>query len=141
MIDQKKIPDSTKADLEKKFVSYISSLLHFNSINFDKKIRKYNERYPLIMEDVEESQFGYVEGNAIELDLNGLESQISDPALHKLFLKLSSREKEILNLTYVENKKDAEIAEKLRISQQSISKTRKNALNKLRISLNMDGNK
>ncbi|MGO4732894.1 sigma-70 family RNA polymerase sigma factor [Paenibacillus sp. 2KB_22] len=132
MLEKKRTPPEIKAALEKKFVSYISSLLHFNSINFDKKIRKYNERNPLIMEDIEESYIGYEDEKLLGFNLYRLENQISDPNLHKFFLKLSEREKEILNLTYAEEKKDIEISQKFGVSPQSISKTRKNALRKLR---------
>ncbi|WP_145149655.1 sigma-70 family RNA polymerase sigma factor [Paenibacillus xylanexedens] len=132
MLEHKGTTNSIKADLEKKFVSYISTLLHFNSINFDKKIRKHNERYALVLDDMEESYIGYEDEKLLELNSYRLENQISDPNLHKFFLKLSEREKEILNFTFVEEKKDTEIAEKLGVSQQSVSKTRKNALKKLR---------
>ncbi|WFR63964.1 sigma-70 family RNA polymerase sigma factor [Paenibacillus amylolyticus] len=133
MIEKKRITPEIKAHHERKFVSYISSLLHFNSINFDKKIRKHNERNPLIMDDIEENHIAYEDDEKLlGFHLHRLENQISDPNLHKFFLTLSEREKEILNLTYAEEKKDIEISQQLGVSQQSISKTRKNALRKLR---------
>ncbi|WP_339257844.1 sigma-70 family RNA polymerase sigma factor [Paenibacillus sp. FSL R5-0713] len=138
MIEKKRITPEIKADYERKFVSYISSLLHFNSINFDKKIRKHHERNTLIMDDIEESHIAYEDEKLLGSHLHRLENQISDPNLHKFFLTLSEREKEILNLTYAEEKKDIEISQQFGVSQQSISKTRKNALKKLRHFL-MDG--
>lgn len=132
MVDTKGLQNSMKAEFEKKFVSYISTLLHFNSINFDKKIRKHQDRFALIMDDVEESDLNHTNDELFKQELYGLENQISDPNLYKLFLKLSHREKEILNLSYGREERDIEIAQKLGVSQQSVSKTRKNALNKLR---------
>lgn len=132
MVDTKSLQNSMKAELEKKFVSYISTLLHFNSINFDKKIRKHQDRFALIMDDVEESDLNHTNDELFKHELYGLENQISDPNLHKLFLKLSHREKKILNLSYGREERDIEIAQKLGVSQQSVSKSKKNALNKLR---------
>lgn len=65
-----------------------------------------------------------------------LENQISDPSLYAAFINLTEREREILNFSIVQNMKDKEIANKLGVSQQSISKTKKVALKKLRESIN-----
>ncbi|MGO4529973.1 sigma-70 family RNA polymerase sigma factor [Paenibacillus sp. 2TAF8] len=125
------------SDGEKRFIGYVSSMLHYNSIHFDKKIRKINERYALVLEDMEirdevlmtetDVAFGSIVGI--------LEEQISDPFLYAAFLRLTAREREIINLSICKVLRDTEIALILGISQQSVSKTRKKALEKLRTAI------
>ncbi|ETT61033.1 hypothetical protein BSK66_31860 [Paenibacillus odorifer] len=123
--------------LEKRFVGYISSLLHYNSIYFDKKNRKHNERFSMVLD--ESDYLNHPAENSVEYSDNffeELENQISDPSLYAAFINLTEREREILNFSIVQNMKDKEIANKLGVSQQSISKTKKVALKKLRESIN-----
>ncbi|MEJ3719939.1 sigma-70 family RNA polymerase sigma factor [Paenibacillus polymyxa] len=134
-----RVSDSTKAEIERKFVSYVSNLLHFNSINFDKKNRKYNNRFVLVIDNLDESYFRKEDDGWFEGNMYTLENQISDPNLHRAFLKLSVRERQILNLSICNEAKDTEIARSLGITQQSVSKSRKNALKKLRNSLHQGG--
>lgn len=127
-----------KIEEERRFVGYISSLLHYNAINFDKKNRKYNERFALILDDIDnQSQASLVEKEYItESSYEELENQISDPHLYTLFMSLTTRERQILNLSIINELKDKQIASLLQVSQQSISKTKKVALKKLRNKFN-----
>ncbi|RAW09750.1 hypothetical protein DC345_30280 [Paenibacillus taichungensis] len=121
-----------KVEEEKRFVAYISSLLHYNSINFDKKNRKFNERFALILDDTDYKELtSGVEEDAIQ-NSEILENQISDPDLYATFMNLTTKERQILNLSISKELKNTEIARLLNISEQSVSKTKKTALIKMR---------
>ncbi|WP_342424619.1 sigma-70 family RNA polymerase sigma factor [Paenibacillus sp. FSL E2-0178] len=137
-IDQKE--NNVIIDIERRFVSYISSMLHYNSINFDKKKRKYTDRFSLIFDEVSEMEDSYTEDEGSnENTFENLEDQISNPFIFAAFMSLTERERKILNLTMCQNLNDTEIAHQLGVTQQSISKTKKNAIRKLRNSMNMNG--
>lgn len=123
----------TRAINERKFVGYITSLLHFNSINYDKKKRKDNERFRLILDDAEEEMVqSEVSINIDYTEYLKLEDQISDDELYYDFMKLTNREREILEYFVYHELNDTEISRILHVSQQSVSKTKKTALEKLR---------
>lgn len=125
---------------ESRFVSYINSMLHFNSINYDKKKRKDNERYSLILDDAECDQVQYE--NLIISDFSDnlkLEDQINDLNLYREFMNLTKREREVVNLAVYHEMSDTKIAGILKITQQSVSKTKKKALEKLRSAFNKEG--
>ncbi|AIQ53421.1 sigma-70 family RNA polymerase sigma factor [Paenibacillus sp. FSL R7-0331] len=128
-------------DIERRFISYISSLLHYSSINLDKRNRKYNEKFSLIFDEVSEAEVSNItEGQIVDEHLfENLEDQISTPSLYAAFMALTKRERRILNLTMSQNLSDTDIALKLGVTQQSISKTKKNAITKLRNSSNLSG--
>ncbi|OKP96768.1 sigma-70 family RNA polymerase sigma factor [Paenibacillus sp. P46E] len=122
-----------QAEVESKFVAYITSLFHYNSINFDKKIRKLNKRYSLILDDNDKETYYPVSSMTDDISsFLTLEDQISDSNLYCKFMELTKREREILNFSIYFELSDTKIAKLLEISQQSISKTKKHALRKLR---------
>jgi RNA polymerase sigma factor (sigma-70 family) len=73
--------------------------------------------------DIEKSTLG---------DLRDLEGLISNPTLHGAYMSLSEKQKRILNLYYVMELNDTQIAKKLKLSQQSVSKTRKQAISNIK---------
>lgn len=136
---QKRISKAEKineVDVERRFVGYISSIIHYNSINFDKKDRRYNERFSLVFNEMEQGPLSNNEGDYYnDQPLEDLEYQISNPVLYATFMSLTEREQEVLNLSFCQDLSDTDISSKLGVSQQNISKTKKNALKKLRKSL------
>jgi RNA polymerase sigma factor (sigma-70 family) len=124
-------------------LSYFSKMLHFESKNFDKKERSYQVRFPLILDDSIND-----EGNVKVADLiqdtnykemiNGdkLEDYIEDSSVYRSVQNLTDKQKEILYLVYVKNMQDTEVARLLGVSQQSVTKTKNKAIQKVRRDLN-----
>lgn len=133
--DHSKIEVTEIMDIEKRFVSYISSMLHYNAMNFDKKNRKYNDRFSLIFDEVIDTLASNENDLYTDHPFEKLENQISDLSLHEAFMTLTERERKILNLSFCYTLSDTEIAVNFSVSQQSISNSRKNALRKLRKSI------
>ena len=129
-----------RSNFEKCFVSYISNSMYYNSINFDKKIRRHNNRYALILD-------GFNENLLLERGADScreecfieLENQISDPRLYSAFMRLTERERKILNLIVNCSLTDTEIAQFFNVSQQSISRSKNKALRKLREAIKKGG--
>jgi RNA polymerase sigma factor (sigma-70 family) len=122
-----------------RFTSYVSSSLYFHSVNFDKKIRLHRGRQLLTLDQPlggdEDGTFKDMipdSGEPVTLPEQSLEDAISDDALLAAFRRLTDRQKEILDLAYVKEMSDTEIAKVLRVSQQAVSKSHKNALARLR---------
>ncbi|WP_019913614.1 sigma-70 family RNA polymerase sigma factor [Paenibacillus sp. HW567] len=111
---------------EIRFTTYISSLIRFSSIDFDKKERRLEKRMILNLEDK------YMTTQESFSNDAHLESIASSSLLYNGMLLLTMKEKEVLVESYINSLSDTEIAKKKNISQQAISKTRKNALKKLR---------
>jgi RNA polymerase sigma factor (sigma-70 family) len=122
-----------------RFTSYVSSSLYFHSVNFDKKIRLHRGRQLLTLDQPlggdEDGTFKEMipdSGEPVTLPEQSLEDAISDDALLAAFRKLTDRQREILDLAYVKEMSDTEIAKILRVSQQAVSKSHRNALARLR---------
>jgi RNA polymerase sigma factor (sigma-70 family) len=122
-----------------RFTSYVSSSLYFHSVNFDKKIRLHRGRQLLTLDQPlgrdEEGTFKDMipdSGESLTLPEQSLEDAISDDALLAAFRRLTDRQKEILDLAYGKVMSDTEIAKVLRVSQQAVSKSHRNALARLR---------
>jgi RNA polymerase sigma factor (sigma-70 family) len=122
-----------------RFISYISSALYFNAINFDKKIRKVKNRHPLTVDkplgSTEEGSFKeLIHDSTADIQLDDLVGSdniaeyIENPVLYEAVEKLSDKQNEILSLAYIKKKSDTEIAKILNKSQQAISKSHKKAL-------------
>ncbi|MFJ2046037.1 MULTISPECIES: sigma-70 family RNA polymerase sigma factor [Paenibacillus] len=138
MLQENKVDQPGISEEEKRFIGYISSMLHYNSIHFDKKIRKITERYALVLDDIDVKDEAMEESDTESIS-EPLEEQISDPSLYAAFLSLTTREREVVNLSICRLLRDTEIAHVLGVSQQSVSKTRKKALEKLRKAIIKNG--
>ncbi|TYR78891.1 sigma-70 family RNA polymerase sigma factor [Priestia megaterium] len=138
-----------KLDLEFKkfyfnirFISFVSNTLYFNAVNYDKKYRKISKRHPLTVDkplgDEEDSSFKdlIIDTNAdirVEELLNSLdiEDYVANPTLYAAIKELSPKQKQVLNLVYVNGLTDTEVSKRLGKSQQAISKLHKKALGKI----------
>ncbi|MFD2680923.1 sigma-70 family RNA polymerase sigma factor [Bacillus seohaeanensis] len=128
-----------------RFTSYLSTMIHFNSVNFDKKQRKNRERNLLtldqsqsenenssLLELVPEETRDNLPEEAFEDSLGKLEDIVSDTRLYDSLSCLTINQREILTLAYIHGLKDVEIAKILNKSQQAISKSHQKALNNIR---------
>ncbi len=128
---------------EYRFIAYISQLLYFEAVNYDKTKRKDEERQRVILDqpiNQEENitlidKFTSSESIKDEVNEGEFQNSLANEVLFKAFGDLTKKQQQILYLAYVEELKDVEIAKKLNVSQQAVSKTRKNALMILRKSL------
>ncbi|WP_179292188.1 sigma-70 family RNA polymerase sigma factor [Paenibacillus campinasensis] len=121
-----------KEDITRRFVKYMANLIHYNSINYDKKRRVSINRFPLTLDNDKRPEsivMAYYDPEAIPPDLK---DHISDSALFQAYTKLTEKQQRILSLAYVQGLNDKGIATVLGVSQQNVSKIRLNSLRKLR---------
>lgn len=131
----------TQYYFEIRMLSYLSKTIHFEAKRFDAKIRRRNQRCLLILDtspkesDHTSRLTDFIADPGLPPDpliSNQLEDHIQNPKLHRSVSKLTNRQKEVLYYSFVEEWTDTRIAQKLGVSQQAVTKTRQNALRKIR---------
>jgi RNA polymerase sigma factor (sigma-70 family) len=126
-----------------RFTTFISNTIHFNSINYDKKERKHRAIYQLSLDTpvFEERSVSVIdvlpdEKNTffkiLEEKSQKIEDIITDEKLYEAVLTLTSNQRLILKLAYIDGLRDTEIARILNKTQQAVSKSHRKALEKLR---------
>ncbi|MGD9676782.1 MAG: sigma factor-like helix-turn-helix DNA-binding protein [Vulcanibacillus sp.] len=127
---------------EYRFIAYICKLLYFEAINFDRGKRKLIESEPLIVDKriKEDSELTFSdtifkEELEFEFKSNTLDDCIIDEQLYMTYKNLKENQRQILYLKYYTLLKDTEIAKKLNVTRQAVSKSRNKALITLRNSL------
>ena len=117
--------------IDARFVKYISNLIYYNSINFDKKRRVLASRNLLVI-DNNENKLDVPSLQDIDNISPNLQDHITNSELFHAYEKLSEQQKKVLSLYFVKQLTDKEISNILGSSQQNISKLRLKALDKLR---------
>ncbi|MEX3747304.1 sigma-70 family RNA polymerase sigma factor [Lysinibacillus xylanilyticus] len=122
-------------------IKYVSNLIYFFSLDFDKKRRKLQKHTLLILDKGISEEGGttakeLIEDESHEKELNhivgeGLLDNIEDEQLLKSLQKLTVKQLQILEMIYVKDLTTKEIAQKLRTTPQNISNLHRKALNKL----------
>jgi len=122
-------------------IKYVSNLIYFFSLDFDKKRRNLQKHTLLILDKGLSEEGGttakeQVEDARIEKELDtivgeGLLDNIEDEQLLKSLQKLTVRQLQILEMIYVKELSIKEIAQTLRTTPQNISNLHRKALNKL----------
>ncbi|MDI2588937.1 sigma-70 family RNA polymerase sigma factor [Psychrobacillus sp. NEAU-3TGS] len=140
--------EETKQKIDVKFkkyyqnyriLSYLIKVLHYESKHFDHKLRTYKHRYQLILTNDLETPIFFEKSYSDSIDSSkDIEDHISNEKLFTCFKTLTTRQKEILSLVYVRQMTDKEIAQYLGITQQAVSKTRKNVIKKIRKGITHD---
>lgn len=126
-----------------KVTSYINKLIHFFSIDLDKKKNKYNANNMLILDRPigEDGNITLKENlpSRLPTELNSmrlpLEELLENLELYEAWTTLSLKQKKILRLKYQYNLKDVEIAATLSETKQVISYNHKKAIQILRDAL------
>lgn len=132
-----------------KIISYISNLIYFYSIGFDKKVSINNSRnilnldksftnegennttiLELMSDDLTDITYMQIEENQTDL-----KEHITDELLYKGLNLLSEKQLKILNLYYVYQYNNKQISRILSESEQTISYNHKQALKKLKSQL------
>lgn len=124
-----------------KVIAYIDKLIHYYSMDLDKKINKYNAKQQLIL-DKPISESGtmkdIVPSNQQPILYSfqlPLEELLEDLNLYKAWNSLSDKQKKVLTLKYQYNFKDIEIADILSETKQVISYNHNKAIKVLRQSV------
>lgn len=133
-------------------IAYFSKIIYFTARHFDRERRKYENRYVLTLDSSSNDGNGSkIEGSSTFKELivdesatihdyerlnHELNQYIQHPMLYKAIQSLNKRQQQILFLAYVMNISDTEISKKLNVTQQAISKSKNNALAKVRRMIN-----
>lgn len=140
--ENKKLIDNEfkKFYFDVRFTSYISTILYFNAINFDKRHRKMLNRQPLTVDQPIKDDTSSTSFNAMLVDAemeiqvedilrsDNIEDYITNPVLYEAIQSLTEKQKEVISLAYVKGLTDTEISKVLNKSQQAVSKIHKTAL-------------
>lgn len=131
--------------LKIRIIKYISNLIYFYTIDFDKRINKRNQRYNLILDgsecnDSNENAMNLIDkqssSNSTEKDYfeneQSLNELIENQKLYKIYQQLTDKQKEILELIYVRDFTNKEVAEFYNETPQNISNLHKRALKKIK---------
>lgn len=128
---------------------YVSNLIYFFSLDFDKKRRRLQNRSLLILDKGLSEKDGKTAieriedvSNETELDNivgEGLLDNIEDEQLLKSLQKLTVKQLQILEMIYVKELSIKEIAQTLQTTPQNISNLHRKALNKLNNTLRKKG--
>ncbi|WP_053220311.1 sigma-70 family RNA polymerase sigma factor [Virgibacillus senegalensis] len=144
---QKKLDDKFRDYYSRaKATKYFSNLIYFNSINFDKRIRKYHDKNLTILNqplsdkesDSEDEWIDRLEGEDVEpleqivMESGKLEDHILNEELYGAIQQLSPQQKEVLELIYVRQLKMKEIADLKGTSAQNISKIHRQSIKKMK---------
>ena len=123
-----------------KKIKYISNLIRFFSIDFDKKIRKLNQRFLLTL-DQPLTEDNSLTMKDLLIDTNtsvnvieqrSLKDQIENERLYQALDVLTQKQVLILEMIYVNNLSLREIANILDSTPQNVSNLHKRALKKLK---------
>lgn len=142
--------DKVNAEFQKHYtrvrkISYISNLIHFFSVDFDKKNRKQRERNLVILDknsadDNETPLINLIPSNKPEsppkLLNRNLTEDIDNVELIEGLKTLTDKQLLILDMIYHKNIPQKEIADKLKTTPQNISNHHRKSLNKLKTLLN-----
>ena len=119
--------------------SYFRNLIKYFSIDFDKKIRKLNNRFYLTLDKPIGTESETIthkdlipEENKIKFGEQTLHNEIGDESLFQALEILSESQYRILELIYVKNLTNIEIAGLMNSSPQNISNIHRKAIRKLR---------
>lgn len=119
--------------------SYLRKVIIFEAKKYDARIRAAEEKhasmYSINEEGVEIEMFFINEKSSLEYEKLwdcSLEEIFEDCRLHRAISKLTSKQKRILSQIYLSELSEKEIADKLNLSQQAVSKVHRTALKRLK---------
>lgn len=118
-------------------ISYIKKLIYYESRRFDINVRKLELNQPLIVDNPDSTLIDTVKDEEAEKQFQYMfpkciRSFVSNELLLQAIHNLSDRQQKILYFYYTLEFSDAEIAAKYKVSQQAISKSRNQAILKLK---------
>ena len=121
---------------EIRFIAYVTKLIRYTAINFDRKRRLGHLRFPLTLDQPvggsDNAWIDLIESSTRDEE-PAFEESIQQKSFYLAYSRLTSKQKEVLDLFYRLELSDTEIARTAGISQQAVSRRRKRALEKLRV--------
>src|SRR5699024_9051338 len=132
--------------LKVKLIKYISSLIHFYTIDFDKRNNKRNSRFMLTLDaapykdDPSEDAATLIDiqpsPHSTETDyfekMQSFNELIESVKLYNAYQKLTSKQQEVLDMMYIDGFNNKEVAHIFNETPQNISNIHKRALKKLK---------
>jgi RNA polymerase sigma factor (sigma-70 family) len=143
-VSKKKLDDTFREYYFKiRFTNYLSKAIYFKAINFDKKVNLFLDRNKSILDSqLKEGDnltlIDYLvskewqEGQEVWIDSSNIADHLTSYSLYKAIQLLTENQRQLLNLAYIYDLNDSEIAIYLNKSQQAVSRSHKKALKKLR---------
>ena len=133
-----KVEDKFKLYYEKvRMNAYIFSLIKYYAIDFDKKVKKINDRYILTL-DMPRINDEYIKSSMqFTTKYKTLRDELTDETTIRALNSLTDYQYKILDLIYVKRLTNKEIAELVNSTPQNISNIHKNALRKLKLQINL----
>ncbi|MDG4730135.1 MULTISPECIES: sigma-70 family RNA polymerase sigma factor [Bacillus] len=133
----KKLDSEFKQFYQKiRIIKYISTMIRIFSVDFDKRVKKKQQRFPLILDhsDTQEVKDPVQTDTyeAVLFNQQDLGEHLQDQTLYKAYQQLTDKQKMVLTQIYVEGQTMKEIADQLGETRQNISNIHKKALNKLK---------
>lgn len=142
--NKNKVEEMFKLYYEKvRMDAYIFNLIKYYAIDFDKKIKKLNNRYLLSLDKptIKDEKLNLIDsiGNSIQFttECKTLRDEITDEIIIRALNSLTDYQYKILDLIYVKNLAQKEIAALVNSSPQNISNIHKKALRKLKLQINL----
>ncbi|WP_164908650.1 RNA polymerase sigma factor [Halobacillus litoralis] len=130
-----------------KIVNYLSNLIYYFSIDYDKRVNVYGERFPLVLNKTpnddegnngDNSLIDMVNVDHVDFDSSfehSLEGSVTDKRLYKAIKKLPKNQKKVLSLHFLKGLSNKEIARVLDESEQNVSNVKRRAFKKLRVQI------
>ncbi|MDA1477758.1 sigma-70 family RNA polymerase sigma factor [Bacillus changyiensis] len=127
-----------------KVINYVSKLIHFYSIDYDKRISADKKRTPIYFEATENPEKLYFNlqsdhktENIFEETQTALEEMITNQSLYHALQTLNKTQKKVIELIYLNELRNKEIANILNLSEQMVSYYHRTALRKLKSKINL----
>ena len=137
--------------LKMRIIKYISSLIYFYTIDFDKRNNKRNHRFMLMLDAPKHPNAEDDKSNIIDVqpslysterdyfdNLQTFQELIESAKLYNAYQKLTSKQKKVLDLIYIHGFNNKEVACIYDETPQNISNIHKRALQRIKESLNDD---
>lgn len=124
-----------------KALTYLSKIIYYNAINFDKAVRKHHHREMLTLDQPLKKESEETQKDMLydaSLDMNNeiaretIADYVEDPELFQAIQKLTEKQQKVITYKYVHSLKNKEIAHLFSDSPQNISKMHQKVLQKLK---------
>jgi len=146
--NMEKVDDAFQAFYKNvRILTYLSSLIYYNAINFDKYMKKHYNREMLTLDQplqTEEEDSRYTHKDMLYQPMPDMDDMIvhetiadyvEDFKLYQAIQVLTVKQQKVLTLKYVHRLQNKEIAQLFSESPQNVSKIHRRALQKLKIYL------
>lgn len=141
--NKEKLDTAFKEHFEKvREIKFYNTLIRISAIDYDKKVRKFNGRFSLTLdqpvgdsEHMTNKDMLVDTDSTIKYEPDNFDSLIGDKKLKNALKTLTAKQLQILELIYIKDLSNLEIAEIINSTPQNICNTHRKSLKKLRESL------